>query len=85
MALQEYDVFYVFRSCIPVNGQYKSYLVNGGHTNLDPGGEIYEFTQTLGIGNSFWTFGQSTDIEQGCKTFLGRVFASSSVSAHTTL
>jgi len=70
--------FYVFSSCIPVNGQYTHYLLFGEHTNLPDDNTSYmsEFTDVIGFNSAFYSLG-STDLNYGCKKYVGKIFASS--------
>jgi len=74
--------FYVFSSCIPVNGQYTHYLIFGEHTNLSGNNVSYmsEFTDDIGLNSSFYSYA-STDLNYGCKKYVGRIFASSPAQA----
>lgn len=74
--------FYVFSSCIPVNGQYTHYILFGEHTNLPGDNTSYmsEFTDTIGFNSSFYSF-ESTDLNYGCKKYVGKIFAANSALA----
>lgn len=74
--------FYVFSSCIPVNGQYTHYILFGEHTNQPDNNTSYmsEFTDEIGFNSSFYSV-ESTDLNYGCKKYVGRIFASSPAQA----
>ena len=76
--------FYVFTSCIPVNGVYSNYIVFGSHTNQVTSGHMFEFAEEIGFNSTFFSF-DSTDLKYGCKKLLGRIYASSPAEAAVSM
>jgi hypothetical protein len=85
--------FYIFSSCIPVNGQYTHYIVFGNHTNNNESSfmsEAFEnpnmdysdpnIQQPMPIGSSFYSY-ESTDLNYGCKKYVGIIYADSPATA----
>lgn len=89
--------FYVFSSCIPVNGQYTHYIVFGNHTNNNESSfmsEAFEnpnmdysdpnIQQPMPINSSFYSY-ESTDLNYGCKRYVGIIYADSPATAESLM
>ena len=89
--------FYVFSSCIPVNGQYTHYIVFGNHTNSNESSfmsEAFEnpnmdysdpnIQQPMPINSSFYSY-ESTDLNYGCKRYVGIIYADSPATAESLM
>jgi len=68
--------YYVFTSCVPVNGVYLNYIISGNHTNQVQEGAIYDFVQELGFNSTFFSI-NSVDLLYGCKKLVGLIYAES--------
>lgn len=90
-------IFYAFKTCAKISGQQRIYLVYGNHTSETPEserGEIYEFTNQIGFGATFFTYDWLDeendflleDLEvNSAKTYIHTVVADSPASARNIL
>lgn len=76
--------YYVFTSCIPVNGIYNNYIVSGAHTNLTTSGYMWDFVNEIGFNSTFFSF-DSLDLRFGCKKLVGRIYAMDPALATMTM
>lgn len=93
--------FYVFSSCIPVNGQYTHYIVFGNHTNnnelsfmsraFENPNVDYSYLNDevdpqypIPINSSFYSY-ESTNLNYGCKKYVGIIYADSPASAESLM
>jgi len=68
--------YYVFTSCIPINGVYSNYIVAGAHTNISDtqSGHMWDLKEEIGFNSTFFSL-DSLDLKFGCKKLIGIIYA----------